>query len=671
MKSIRFLSACVITVAILCSADAAVDQARIDVVVRGEIKEAKASWWGFNATDSTDALQKAINSKVPKLIIDKQASPWIVRPLFGVSDQTIVFEEGAELLAKKGEFKNRLDCLLTYEKAENVTVTGLGQGGVMRMRKADYQNKDLYSPSEWRHCVLVRGGKNIRVENMRLCSSGGDGIEIYRVDNFVIRNVICDDNHRQGLSIIKGRNILVEDSKFINTRGTSPQSGVDIEPFEPKDSELRNIVFRNCLFANNARYGLLIAASSTYFDSKICGEMDIRFENCKMKDNETGEIYVFTNGIFQTPVVVEGKIEFIDCIAENTRRYDYWRPAVEFHFDAHHKMNVLLKNLTVIRGSNEEAAMRVNFLAPQSVGGKPLSRVVLDHVRFADTADASMLRIFDYSFSGAPDCVSGTATDKNGKSITLDPKFLKGVTTPEAPEILRDYSDRVVKVATPAKGEMENYPIFYFLNKAVFWIRANAGQQVEIDLEYEKTDNSKDAEVTLIDVAGKSTGLGTIKPGEKKHIRFTAGAEGIYRIAAAAQDLKIALLASNAPAGIIPNELGQNVRCSTGTLYFHVPEGTPDFSARFWASGKSKWYCGVKAVIRAPDGRAVFADTECMEGASYTAPTFLANKGGLWSITFNRPENKRYLFWDYNFRLLGVSPYVGLRPDRTPELGSK
>ena len=229
MKSIRILSACVAGV-VLCTAQAAVDQAKIDAVARGELKEAKASWWGFNAKDSTDALQKAINSKVPKLIIDKQASPWIVRPLFGVSNQTIVFEEGAELLAKEGEFKDRLDCLLTYEKAENVNVIGLGTGGIIRMRKADYQNKKLYSHSEWRHCILVRGGKNFRVENMKLCSSGGDGIEIYRVENFVIRNVICDDNHRQGMSIISGQDILVEDCEFNRTYGTDPQCGLDIEP---------------------------------------------------------------------------------------------------------------------------------------------------------------------------------------------------------------------------------------------------------------------------------------------------------------------------------------------------------------------------------------------------------------------------------------------------------
>ena len=39
-------------------------------VKNGELREAVASWWGFNSGDATECLQKAIDSGVKKLIVD-------------------------------------------------------------------------------------------------------------------------------------------------------------------------------------------------------------------------------------------------------------------------------------------------------------------------------------------------------------------------------------------------------------------------------------------------------------------------------------------------------------------------------------------------------------------------------------------------------------------------
>src|SRR6478672_4697809 len=66
-------------------------------VREGRRDEARASWWGFDAQDSTAFLQAAINSKVKRLIIDRQSSPWMTGPLTGVSGQEIVLESGTEL----------------------------------------------------------------------------------------------------------------------------------------------------------------------------------------------------------------------------------------------------------------------------------------------------------------------------------------------------------------------------------------------------------------------------------------------------------------------------------------------------------------------------------------------------------------------------------------------
>ena len=52
----------------------------------------KASSFGFDPEDSTEILQKALDSGARKIVVDKQASPWITRPLFARSNCEIVFD---------------------------------------------------------------------------------------------------------------------------------------------------------------------------------------------------------------------------------------------------------------------------------------------------------------------------------------------------------------------------------------------------------------------------------------------------------------------------------------------------------------------------------------------------------------------------------------------------
>jgi len=85
MKQI-FLPACLVLSGLLSVPGLAGTQnfARPELVrevLNGKRNTARASWWGFDANDSTEFLQNAINSRVRKLIIDRQKSAWITRPL--------------------------------------------------------------------------------------------------------------------------------------------------------------------------------------------------------------------------------------------------------------------------------------------------------------------------------------------------------------------------------------------------------------------------------------------------------------------------------------------------------------------------------------------------------------------------------------------------------------
>ena len=267
--------------------------------------EAKASWWGFNKEDSTHALQAAINSGVKKLIVDNTGSDWIVEPISLVNDQEILFEKGVVVIAKKNSFKNPADSLFTAKCKKNITLRG-EDGAVLKMRKADYHDAKLYTQAEWRHTILLLSCENIKIQNLTLLSSGGDGIYVgvqgdattmNYCKNILIDNVICDDHNRQGISIISAENLTIRNSVFKNTKGTAPEDGIDFEPNEQSES-LVNCVVENCSFEGNNGKGIDLFLKTDL-------PLSISIRNCKVYDNRG--IYYSLNG-----KTVSDKIEVIN-----------------------------------------------------------------------------------------------------------------------------------------------------------------------------------------------------------------------------------------------------------------------------------------------------------------------------------------------------------------------
>ena len=133
----------------------------------------KVSQFGFDPEDSTRFVQAALDSGAKCVVFDHRGAPWIVRPLKARSNTDIVFEDGVELLAKRGEFRGKRDYLLDMSNVTNCTIRGLGEkGGVLRMHKADYQ-KPPYEHSEWRYALSLLGAVCVNVENMSFIASGG------------------------------------------------------------------------------------------------------------------------------------------------------------------------------------------------------------------------------------------------------------------------------------------------------------------------------------------------------------------------------------------------------------------------------------------------------------------------------------------------------------------
>ena len=257
-------------------------EARPDLVAQvraGTRAEARASWWGFDPSDATQPLQAALTSGVARLVVDKMPAPWVVTPLTGASDLELVLEPGVEIQAKPGAFRAKGACLLTFAGCTNVHI--VGYGAALRMRHEDYM-KPPYEKSEWRHALSILSCRNVRVEGLTLADSGGDGIylgcrgPVRRNVDVVIRDVLCDRNHRQGISVISAENLLIENTVMRETFGTPPAAGIDFEPNHPAEV-LKNCVMRNCLTVNNQGSGYTTWAGQLNASSEA---IDLRFENC-------------------------------------------------------------------------------------------------------------------------------------------------------------------------------------------------------------------------------------------------------------------------------------------------------------------------------------------------------------------------------------------------------
>ncbi len=319
----------------------------VQEVVSGVRKEANAAWWGFDERDSTKALQAAIRSGANKLTVPNVGKPWVVSPLFLESDQEIVFEMGVVVHALEGSFGGVDDSLFTADNKENITLRG--DGAEWLMRKDDYR-KAPYARGEWRHCLALLSCRNVKVSGLRLANSGGDGIYVGRsekkdsrpgCEDIHIKEIDCDNNYRQGISVISAKNLLIEDSTFQKTEGTAPRAGIDFEP-NVQDEFLINCVVRNCTVRENAGYGLLFALHNIGSTP-----VSIRVEGCTCDLNKEGSLYVLAPK-------AEGRIEFQgNKLPDNRKLENGPGLKVEFGLDQEKIDNAELatKELAAIQGT--------------------------------------------------------------------------------------------------------------------------------------------------------------------------------------------------------------------------------------------------------------------------------------------------------------------------------
>jgi hypothetical protein len=239
--------------------------------------------------NDTSYLQSAINTY--PVVVVKAGTYYIdaVTRLKLVSNRIVSFEEGAILQA------------ITTSSDQYRVLEIQGVSNVTLINPTIIGERDTHTGStgESGHGIVLYSSKNIKIYNPVCKNCWGDGISIgYGNEDILIDNTLCDNNRRQGISLLGGKNITISNPRLINTSGTSPQFGLDIEPSFDTDI-LENIKIINPITKNNIGGGININLMALANTNKT---IDILIDNHN-DDGSTDGLY-----FYKTPSGIDGSI---------------------------------------------------------------------------------------------------------------------------------------------------------------------------------------------------------------------------------------------------------------------------------------------------------------------------------------------------------------------------
>jgi hypothetical protein len=651
----RTATACtlLLSLRVILPACGQVNQQAIDDVAAGKLKEAKASWWGFDATEATACLQAAINSGVPKLTVDNVGKPWIVDPIQLASNQEILFEKGVEVVAKKGSFLGGNDCLFSAVSKENITIRGYG--ATWRMHRDDYAAAP-YKKAEWRHSLQLKSSSNIQVYGLHLLESGGDGVYLgtgqqwVTNKDIVLKDLICDRQYRQGISVITAENLLIENVVMRDTAGTAPMAGIDFEPNHPEE-RLVNVTMRNCVAENNASWGYVLYLPPL---SAATVPVSLRFENCRATGNGGGSFGLVTDNTVDE--AVKGTMEVINCQFEGSKG-----PGIMVTNNPPSGIRTRFESCTVSECSTGSPAS-----APLVLGNRQDADQDTGGVEFKDCVVRDSLKRVPMSFV---DMVGGLKVsevtgnlileqDGQRTDVKLTPEVLKEWMPVLALKSFPKYDMTKVTFAPatpqadPSRFAMPSLGLRKVANAVLY---AAAGETVRITVRQVQVGKyaGKVMPVIVTGPDGKEVKKADAAFEGDTTVEFTAAATGLYRLKATPDPNQMRFVASSHPLSLAADKEPVHFIGTTGEVFLYVPKGTAEFGVRVFGEGLGE---GVKAALCDPSGAVVEEKDNIAQTYVLSAKLDPPSPGEIWSLRLARPSGMA--MEDFHVTPLGVPPFL-------------
>ena len=634
-----------------------VNQRAIDDVKAGRCKIAQAAWWGFDAQESTTALQAAINSGASQVVVAKMSGPWIVDKLTLASNQEIHFEPGVVVLAKKDAFHGKNDALFTASNKSNIKL--VGPGATLQMRRADYDSP-AYSHAEWRTVLNFHGCTGVLVSGLTLADSGGDGIYLGTGSkgatnkDFVIRDVICDRNYRQGISVITAENLLIENCVLKNTAGTPPAAGIDFEPNHASE-RLVNCVMRNCLIEDNQGLGLHIYARA--FDATTA-PMSIRVEKCVMRGSNARSASIITSCGPKGPV--RGSVELIDCRFEEPSK-----AGIAIGSNSPQGVKIRFVNCTLANTAAEPSPTSpIQFSSRQgdegAIGGVEFVNLIVK-----EPIERPLMKFHDAAGLLLDDIRGTICVERPGKVVkyTLDRALLDKFMPVDPARLIARVAWSGLKLQ-PAPGapapQLAKLPAHRLREQAVYLLYAEPGQTVAFRLRHQAVGRSaaKSMPVEVFDPAGKRVGKLSVELGQEGEHTFQAKAAGVYRIACKPASHTVQLVSCSHPVSLASEAGTLHFIQTAAEFCFLVPQGARQFAVRVAGEGDREL---LKATVRSAAGEVVWEQDQIGASQSYRFDGPSRPHDEIWKIRIARPT--KAVFEDHHLELRGIPTIVSFQPE--------
>lgn len=619
---------------------------KITQMKAGILKIANASWWGFNKEDATACLQAAINSGVPKLIVDNTGSDWVVdQPINLTSNQEIDFADGVVVKAKKGCFIGIGDSLFRGSNLQNITLHGEDKV-VLQMNKKDYQDAAIYKPGEWRHGINLAGCTNVTISNLTIKETGGDGIYIGAgtqpyCENVLIENVISDGNNRLGMAVTSAQNLTVRHCQFINSLGASPQGGIDFEPNSAKE-RLVNCVVEDCKFENNIK-GAGASVSPNHLNSQSL-PVSVTFKNCTFTDNALGIFLYPTRRSSEEPSV--GQVEFDDCQLNNN--------PVLMQDPVEKGIKIVFKNCAIDNSNSKNEAFSIIC---KEATGRAIGNIFFDHTTVIDNSGRAPIAIKYQGNGDVSDAITGTLYVKRNNKISQFnlSAFIKqeqaefSTINAQKPAVLHLDDLKPPPSDAPRQGNSE----VYLRGSFTFLQYAEKGQSITIDARAVKVGNySGNTDLALLNPGDAIIKTYSLPPDSKIYpITFTAATTGFYRVTCAGTVQRVDITSSHRGNGILLDGF-QTFLPIQGKLYFQVPAGVREFHVGVAADAEAD------VALVDPNGKEIERHQNIDSMQLFSATRAEASHSEIWSIDVSK------VVWQLTVRLYApLEPIVSTNPD--------
>lgn len=163
-----------------------------------------------------------------------------------------------------------------------IKVWGVSNVQIVGGRIVGERQGHLGTTGEWGYGLNISGSNKVSVSDMHISDCWGDGVLVGAIGSeangvlatdITLTRVTSTHNRRQGLTIGPVDGVTVIDSTFSDSRGTKPESGIDMEP--QKQGRARNVQIIRCTIDGNNGCGLEM-------HDNVVG---VVIKNCTIRDN--------------------------------------------------------------------------------------------------------------------------------------------------------------------------------------------------------------------------------------------------------------------------------------------------------------------------------------------------------------------------------------------------